>query len=52
MTNPTATASLQILALVNNGMDPLAALRTVCGAEATDAMINALYAELRPKAVR
>lgn len=50
-TNRTAqTASARILALVAAGLDPVDALRTVCGAAAVDAMIAELYAGLRGKA--
>lgn len=47
---PTAYASTQILNLVAAGMDPIDALRQVCGADAVDAMIDTLYHALRLRA--
>lgn len=44
--------SFRVLTLIASGMSAVEALRTVCGAEATDQMIDALYTELRGKAVR
>lgn len=48
-TNPAVTASLHVLALVNAGVTPVNALRLVCGAERTDAMIASVYHELHNK---
>jgi hypothetical protein len=39
--------SLQVLELVNGGMDVVEALKAVCGAETVDAMIDGLYDSLR-----
>ena len=50
---PTATEkiSFQILARVAQGENVIDAMKAVCGAEKVDAMIDALYTELRAKAV-
>lgn len=47
-----AAISLRVLTLINSGMNAVDALRTVCGTEATDQMIDALYTELRTKTGR
>jgi hypothetical protein len=41
------TISAMILALVENGVSPVDALRAVCGSEVVDAMISDIYDELR-----
>lgn len=52
MTTKTAKISLAILELlaINPGMNPIDAIKQVCGAEKVDAMIESLYNELRAKA--
>ncbi len=50
MNRLTVVASQRILALVAQGLSPVDALRQVCGTEATDQMIDALYVALRTKA--
>ena len=54
MTNATAAqkASACVLALIAQGMPTVDALKAVCGADNVDAMIDALYHELRAKAGR
>ena len=43
--------TVQIARLIVGGMGPVEAVRTICGADKTDAMISALYDALRAKAV-
>ena len=43
----TQAISLNVLELVNSGMDVVDALKTVCGTETVDSMISELYASLR-----
>ncbi len=52
LTTPTAKISARILALVATGVTPIDALRTICGADLVDRMIDELYTELRAQAVR
>jgi hypothetical protein len=48
ITNPAAAeVSRRTLALVAQGMNPVEALRTVCGAAVVDRMIDDLYVALR-----
>jgi len=53
-TTQTAAAviSARILALVASGVDVIDAMKAVCGKEATEAMIESLYTELRQKGGR
>ena len=44
--------SARILALVASGVDVIDAMKAVCGKEATEAMIESLYTELRQKGGR
>lgn len=39
--------TVQVARLIVQGMDPVAALKEVCGADKVDAMISDLYDELR-----
>jgi hypothetical protein len=43
----TQAISLQVLELVNNGMEVVEALKAVCGSELVDTMITNLYDGLR-----
>ena len=54
MTTHTAAEqiSARVLVLMAQGLNPVDALKVVCGAEKVDAMIDSLYAELRAKAGR
>ena len=45
----TQEISRQILTLVSEGMDVIAAAKQVCGFEVVDTMITELYNELRAK---
>jgi hypothetical protein len=47
MVNVNAVVAVRVLALVADGMNAVEALKAVCGAENVDAMIDALYHELR-----
>jgi hypothetical protein len=51
-TTPNAKASARILALIAAGMSPVDALKTICGTETVDAMIDSLYTDLRTKGGR
>ncbi len=52
MVNANAVAAARILNLIATGMNPVEALKAVCGAETVDAMIDNLYTELRAKGGR
>lgn len=39
--------SIQVLALIANGMTPVEALKKVCGTDTVDTMISDLYNKLR-----
>jgi len=41
--------SIEVLSLIENGMNAVDALKQVCGADAVDAMIGDLYDALRAK---
>jgi hypothetical protein len=46
----TNAISLQVLALIASGVDPVEALKQVCGSENVDKMIGELYDALRANA--
>jgi hypothetical protein len=52
MTNAAAEAriTVQVARLIVAGVDPVEALRTICGSDKVDAMISDLYDDLRAKA--
>lgn len=43
----TQATSAKVLSLTNNGMPVIEALKSVCGVEVIDQMIDSLYHELR-----
>lgn len=50
--NITAQISAMVLAKIAEGVDPIEALKEVCGAGNVDAMIDSLYHALRAKAAQ
>lgn len=41
--------SAQVLLKISEGMDPIEALKAVCGSENVDQMIDSLYTDLRSR---